>query len=200
MIEAEGIPAEYISAIGSVSTKTKEHVNLLKPTLIVLGKSNHQGKRLGELTEYLLYQNNDNVLIVGTDNTFNENTFISVECNPNALSNYSSNLLFWLNVNTKTPLRFYVNEPKQCESGFYFPENWRGIKNSKHKICYKSNQYFSVSNGLNQHLSEENIGLVCIGRKRVKSSFLSRIFSLPSTTSEIIKNTKIPIMLMGKTV
>jgi len=198
MIEAEGITAEYVNTIGNISTKMKEYANLLSPSLIVLGKSSHIEQNLGEVTEHLLYRNNDNVLIIGSDNQFSEDTSISVECNENSLGDYSSNLLLWLNVNTRSPIRFYVNKRKRREKAFSFPENWSNIKNAEHKICYKNNQHFSVANGLEKHLSEENIELVCIGRKRANPSLFSKLFNQPKTILEIIKNTQIPLMLMGK--
>lgn len=196
MIEAEGLSIEYINTIGNISTKMKEYANLLNPNLIVLGKNKHPAQNLGEITECLLYQNNNNVLIVGSDNEFSEDTSISVEYNESRLNENSTNFLYRLNVNTKNPLWFYVNK---SEKDFSFLESWSNNKNTTHKICYKKTQHFSDTSGFKKHLSEEKIDLVCIARKRAKSSLLSKLFNQPNTTSEIIKNTKIPLMLMGKT-
>ncbi len=197
MIEAEGLSAEYINTIGNFHTKMNEYTKLLCPNLIVLGKSNLKHTHLGEITEYLLYESNNNVLIVDSDTEFNENTHISVECNEDTLSDYSSSLLFWLNINTKTPLSIFVNKKKK--EGFSFPESWRGIQNAKHKICYKNSQYFSVASSINNHISNESIDLVCIGRKRESSSIFSKILNQSNTTTDIIKHTHIPILIMGKT-
>ncbi len=199
MIETEGLKADYINTVGNVQSKMKEYFRLLNPNLIILGKSDHKKQRLGEVMEFLLYQNRDNVLIIGNDVEFSNNTSISVECNENSLTAYSSNLLFWLSINTKSTLRLYVNKRKRSDTEFLFPEKWNGIKNLKHKVCYKNNKHFSVASGLKKHLTEENIKLVCIGRKRVNTSLFSKLFNQPNSTKEIIKHTQIPVMVLGET-
>ncbi|MCF6360803.1 MAG: universal stress protein [Cyclobacteriaceae bacterium] len=199
MIEAEGLAVEYINTVGNLYSKITEYANLFSPNVIVLGKSNLEEKSLGGITEFLLNQNNDNVLIIDSDNEFNEDTQISVECNENNLSGYNTNFLYCLNENTNLPIYLFVNKKERGEKEFSLPQNWLDIQNSNHKICYKSNPYFSVESSINSHIEEKKIDLVCIGRKRMKTSFLSSFFNKANTTTNIIKSTHKPILIMGTT-
>jgi len=199
MIEAENLAAEYINTIGNLNSKLNEYTQLLSPSLIVLGKSNLKETHLSEITEFLLNESDDNVLIVESDTEFNESTHILVECNEGMLNDYNSNFLFWLHTNTKTPLCIFINKKKRSKEEFSFPKSWEGIQNVNHKICYKNNPYFSLTTSIKNHISDEKIDLVCIGRKRGTNTLFSKLLNQPNTTADIIKHTHIPILIMGKT-
>ncbi len=196
MIEAENLNAEYINTKGNICTKLDECTKLFQPNLIVLGKSSNSTNQLGEITTYLLYQNNNNVLIIGSDDEFREDTVISVECNENTLTNYNSSFLFWLNANTKTPLCIFVNQKNTRRKKFVFPENWGEIKNTTHKICYKTKQCFSIANSIKTHIVDKKIELMCIGRKRIKTSFWGNLLGQTNTAQQIINNSHIPVLIM----
>lgn len=197
IIEAEDVSVEYVNTIGNARLQIDLYSEKYSPNLIVIGKSNYGNNSLGEIANYLVFQDTRNVLIVGKDSEFNRDTQISVECNSETLNDYSSNILFWLNQKTKAPLRVFVNRRKRSIEEFQFPENWRGIAESSHKLCIKNNQSFSLAKSIINHISTEKIDLVCIGRKGINKSFFTKLFNRPNTTSEVINNAKIPTLIMG---
>ena len=197
MIEAEDVLVEYHNTVGDVPIKTKLYIELHKPTLVVLGKTKYGENKLGEITEYLLYQFTGNLLIVGNEVEFNIETKISVECSSENLKDYGSSILIWLNKKTKAPLIIFVNKRKRSTEKFTFPENWQGIAESSYKICVKNRQSFSLVNTIIEHISKEKIDLFCIGRKGKNKSIFAKLFNQSNTTSDIINNARIPTLIMG---
>jgi len=197
IIESEGVSVEYYNTIGDVPKKTNLHIELHKPDLLVIGKGNYGTNQISEVTRFLLNEDTGNLLIVGSNLEFNNETRISVECNSETLNDYSSNILFWLNNKTKEPLKVFVNKRKRGAKEFVFPENWQRIADSPHKICIKNNQNFSLAKSIIDHVIKENIGLICIGRKGTNNSFFTKLFNRSNTTREVINNARIPTLIMG---
>jgi len=194
MIESEGLEAEFINTVGHRNTKINEYIKLFSPALVVLGKSD----RLGKIAEHLIYQNNDNLLLVDSDVEFNTETQISIACNETLLPDVKTDLLFWLSLNTLSPLFIFVNKKKSKEDKISFPRSWKDILTLDHTIGYKKKQHLSVVKSFKNHIVDNHIELVCIDRKQKKDSLLSRLFYNQNTTKEIIHNTHIPILVMAK--
>jgi nucleotide-binding universal stress UspA family protein len=197
MIEAGGVEAGYINTVGNVTTQVNLYANKYNPNLIVIGKSRYGEHPLGEITNFLLYQNTGNLLIVGNELEFNENTKVSVECNAETLNDYSSNILFWLNKKSKEPLRVFINKKKRATEEFIFPDSWDRITESSHKICIKNRKSFSLANSIVNHISDEKIDLICIGRKGYNKSIIARLFNQTNTISDVINHARIPTLILG---
>ncbi len=197
MVEAEGVQVKYYNTVGDLPIKTNLHLELYKPNLVVIGKSNYGEHQLGELTEFLLYQFTGNLLIVGNEVEFNEGTNISVECNWEHLNHYNSAIINQLNKKTETALRVFVSKRKRSKDEFTFPVSWNGIAESSYKICNKNNQNFSLAKSIIGHIKEEKIGLICIGRKGKNKSIFANLFSQSNTTVDVINNARIPTLILG---
>jgi len=197
MIESEGVAVEYINTVGDVFTQIKLYLAKYKPSLIVIGKSNYGQNKLGNIANYLVYENIHNVLIIGNDFKFNKSTNISVACNSKILIDDSSNILFWLNSKTRKPLKIFVSKRKNASEEFNFAKNGHRIVDEPHKICIQNTQSFSLTRSIINHISKEKIDLVCIGRKSTNKSFFNKLFNRPNITSEVINNARIPTLIMG---
>ena len=198
MIEDVGVSAQYHNTVGDVPTKAHQYIELLRPDLIVIGKSKYGEDQLGELTRFLLCQFSENLLIVGNNLKFNEETNISVECNLDNLNDYNSNILYLLARKTKTPLRVYVSKRKRSSVEFNFPESWQNLADYPYKICTKNNQSFSIAKSILGHIKEEKIKLVCLGRKGKNKSIFTNLFNQTNTMVDIINNARIPTLILGK--
>lgn len=198
MIESERIPTEYINTVGDVFTQIRHYSEKYNPSLTIIGKRDYGKTQLGEVANFLVFQNTQNVLIVGNDHEFNKATSISVECNEEMLNDYSSKLLFWLNSKTEEPLKLFVNKRNRQSEHIDFLENWHGMADVPHKICTKNDHSLSLAERIISHISKEKVDLVCIGRKPT-NTFFSKLFKKANTTSEIINNARIPTLIMGST-
>ncbi len=198
MIEAEKLSAEYINTTGNFRTKLDECTTLFEPNLVVLGKSKNSTNQLGEATEYLLNQNNGNVLIISGDHEFREDTQISMEGNGESLNDQGSDFLLWLNEKTTPPICVFINHKKTVLKEVSLPKNWAELKKANFKICYKTKHCFSTIDSIKKHILDEKIELVCIARKRLKTSFFANLFSQHQSTKEFINNIDIPVLIMGQ--
>ena len=200
MIEAEGVSAEYINTMGDVPTQIRLYSEKHNPSLIVIGKSGNSENSLGKTANYLVNEDTRNVLIIGGSQEFNDELNILVECNAEAINKQSINILFKLNKKTKSSFSVFINRGMWPTEEFKFPKEWLEIASSPHKIYKKSNQLFSTTKSMMNHIAKEKVDMVCIDRSRkgVNNSFFTKLLSRSSRTNEVINNARIPTLIMGE--
>ena len=197
MLDTEGIQSNYNYSYGKIKSEINSHVLKIKPDLVIVGSNTKNAK--GRIMNHFLNTYSGTVLITKSEGEFDLETNISFACKEttiknsnleivNALDKLVDSSLSIIKVNSnqsngaiiEPPLGVQLLEKPESELRFYAPNNT------------------SVADGLINHITKDEIGLICIRRSKNNSRGLGKIFSKRLTSTELVKSViDIPILLLG---
>lgn len=197
MIEGEGISVAYEYSYGNVKNKINNHIATVKPDMVILGRRTQN--RVGKITRHFLKSYSGCALITGVESEFSPTTNISLACSKTTPDNYNLSIVYGLHQSVKPPLSVInvltdYSDHKDMESviPLHHPNKMESTLRYHHSLSS------NVAEGLVEHVSEDSVGMLCIGREINGNWVLKKLFSQPSIPSEIIENITIPILLLAK--
>jgi len=197
IITTEGIQATCHQVVGNIINELESVLDEVKPDLIVVGKKKEKSKFSGKLSNYLLNNYPGSLLITGMDGVFKIDTTISLACNKTTLRQYPPNLVNKIDRNTTSSLKL-INIKVSAESNgeIDLPKSWKSFYTSNLNIQLIYKESSTVIKGLENHISEKKVELLCIGKGQHRN-FLQQLFSRKATMiSEIINKINIPVLIM----
>jgi nucleotide-binding universal stress UspA family protein len=201
IIATEGIEATSCYSIGNVISLFEERVERTKPSLVIVGKKLEKSKFSGKLSSYLMNNYKGSLLVVGEESEFQIDTKISLGCNVNTLNLSNLEILHTLNTYTEIPLTLVeVKNTIDSNPQKNLPEGWKSLYEKDQNIQFECQNDSTVVNGLVNHVSQNKIKLLCIGRGKPKG-FLERLFLNQGTTaSKVVNKINAPILVLGANV
>lgn len=192
MIQSEGIRVQYSLSTGRLEDELNGKLTSNSSDIIVTGKS--KVGSIGKVNNYLVHKFKGNLLIIGKQLEFQTGTNITVGCNIKTLNTCDLKLTSIFSLLTKTPLVLLEVGKISIDIREF---NKTGQFHENLAIQYKNEKNPNIIEGLKTHIDTTNVELLCIGRSKRKNSFFSRILKPKNTMTEIVKNTKIPLLIMA---
>jgi nucleotide-binding universal stress UspA family protein len=198
IIKAEGVDATYEYFFGNLVKTLEEHMDLIKADLVVVGKKREKRRLSGRLTTYLLTKYSGSTLIVGEAAEFHIESKISLGCTNKMLVHYNPVMAFEFEKQVKNPITFLtVVDPTESEEKLVLPLAWRSIRDKQREFQFEHKKSATVVEGIVQHISEQNIELLCLGRGKRRNFLQDLFFSRRNVVSKLVKAVQIPILVMG---
>ncbi|MFT5821477.1 MAG: nucleotide-binding universal stress UspA family protein [Crocinitomix sp.] len=198
IIVAEGIAVTYEYSFGNYKDQIKNQIDFYNPDITIIGRRAIGSNRLGKVTNFLLNKNMGCVLIVSNSELFSSTTNISVACNKHTLDKSNLNMVHSLDNSVAPPLSIIniLNNAEQ-EQEVQFTHAVEHFKKGKEKFKFSYPVNLNITEGLIEHIVQENIELLCIGRGKGAKCILNRIFAKESTTASIVAKVNVPVLILG---
>jgi len=194
MIELEGIKANSSYSIGNVKSELKLKLIKSQPDVMVLAK---KGNFANGVLHFLINEYKNAVLILGNAQKFFRGNSIAIGYEDKTFNFQDFQLIYKISRATEikmTLLRTVASSGIDHSTG---KSDWI-IENIPDK-AYSSVNYHSNSDltgALLKNSLSKDVVLLCIGKNLSKKALFRNPFK-NSTTFKIVKNTRVPLLIMG---